>query len=92
MNDIKYTNEWLQLSRDGKFEQAQELYFSKLLPEICELFAEKYDEVLANDELLISILGPTIFSFAPIENAPLSSLIETYDPGYFVFLLPVLSR
>ena len=63
MNDIKYTREWLQLSREGKFEQAQELYFSKLLPVVCEHFKEKYSEVLAYEELLISILG---FSPEPI--------------------------
>ena len=57
MSDIKYTSEWLELSRSGKFKEAQEMYFSKLLPEISEVFAEKHDDILENEELLISILG-----------------------------------
>ena len=34
MSDLKYTKEWLELSKSGKYEEAQELYFSRLLPEI----------------------------------------------------------
>lgn len=57
MNDLKYTNEWLDLSKSGNFKEAQELYYSKLLPEITELFSSKYSDVLKEDELLISVLG-----------------------------------
>lgn len=63
MNKIKYTNEWLELSRSGNFKDAQELYFSKLLPEVSIHFASKYSDLLQNEELLISILG---FSPEPI--------------------------
>jgi hypothetical protein len=69
MSDIKYTSEWLELSRSGKFKEAQEMYFSKLLPEISEVFAEKHDDILENEELLISILG---FSPEPIIMTALS--------------------
>lgn len=63
MNEIKYTNEWLDLSRSGNFKDAQELYFSKLLPEVSLHFASRYRDLLQNEELLISILG---FSPEPI--------------------------
>lgn len=63
MSEIRYTSEWLQLSKSGAFEEAQELYFAKLLPEIIESFQERFSHVFKSEEMLISILG---FSPEPI--------------------------
>ena len=63
MSNLKYTDEWLELSRSGKHKEAQEMYFTKLLPELSEAFARKHANIIANQELLISILG---FSPEPI--------------------------
>ncbi|KYG72662.1 hypothetical protein [Roseivirga spongicola] len=63
MNEIRYTENWIQLSRSGEFEEAQELYFSKLLPEIIESFQNRFQDSFNNEDMLISILG---FSPEPI--------------------------
>ena len=63
MAEVKYLNEWLELAKTGNFEEAQQLYFDKLLPVIADAFSVKYSKLLEEDELLISILG---FSPEPI--------------------------
>lgn len=63
MAEVKYLNEWLELAKTGNFEEAQQLYFDKLLPVIADSFSVKYSKLLEEDELLISILG---FSPEPI--------------------------
>jgi hypothetical protein len=63
MKKIDHIQDWLELSNHGKFLEAQDLYNSKILPNVIELFASKYSQVLNEDELLISILG---FSPEPI--------------------------
>lgn len=63
MAEVKYLNEWLELAKSGNFEEAQQLYFDKLLPVIADAFSVKYSKLLEEDELLISILG---FSPEPI--------------------------
>lgn len=57
MDEIKYVEEWLSLSLKGKYEEAQELYFSRLLPEVVGSFSSKFKDLLEGDELLISVLG-----------------------------------
>lgn len=63
MSEIKYTNQWLQLSKSGEFEEAQALYYSKLLPEIIDSFQSRFSNSFESEDLLISILG---FSPEPI--------------------------
>jgi hypothetical protein len=57
MNKLKYTKEWLEFAKSGRFGDSTELYYDKLLPEVIERFNNEYGSVLENDELLISILG-----------------------------------
>jgi hypothetical protein len=63
MAEVKYLSEWMELAKSGNFEEAQQLYFEKLLPVIADGFSVKYSKLLQEDELLISILG---FSPEPI--------------------------
>ena len=62
-SNLKYTDEWLALAKNGKFSLAEKLYFDKLFPEIIYNFQNKYKKFFSEGEVLISMLG---FSPEPI--------------------------
>lgn len=61
--EIPYLNEWLQLSRSGNFEKAQEIYFEKLFASVIDHFKNRYNNSLPKGGMLFSVLG---FSPEPI--------------------------
>ena len=98
MAEVKYLNEWLELAKSGNFEEAQQLYFEKLLPVIEDGFSVKYSKLLQEDELLISILGfspePIILTAKAMKpknhviittglNQEVESIIESHLDGNF---------
>ena len=62
-SQLKYTEEWLSLAKQGNFKLAETLYFEKLFSEIIINFEKKYSNIFDKDEVLISMLG---FSPEPI--------------------------
>lgn len=54
---LKYKEEWLSLSKQGKFNLAEKLYYEKLFSEIILNFEKKYSNIFDKGEVLISILG-----------------------------------
>ncbi|PSK92226.1 hypothetical protein [Taibaiella chishuiensis] len=54
---IPYLNEWLELSRSGKFDKAQEIYFEKLFASVIDVFKESNANLLPKGGVLFSILG-----------------------------------
>lgn len=62
-SQIPYSQEWLELAQNGKFEKAQELYFEKLFEVVINNFREKYSNTLPQGGTLFSVLG---FSPEPI--------------------------
>ena len=54
---------WLELSHQGKVEEAREYYMASLFSQVIERFEEKYSNVIPNVDVLFSVLG---FSPEPI--------------------------
>jgi hypothetical protein len=68
---IPYLNEWLELSRSGKFDKAQEIYFEKLFASVIDTFKASNERLLPKGGILFSILGyspePIILTAKAIE-------------------------
>lgn len=68
---IPYLNEWLELSRSGKFEKAQEIYFEKLFGSVIDAFIQSNGHLLPKGGVLFSILGyspePIILTASTVE-------------------------
>lgn len=68
---IPYLNEWLELSRSGKFDKAQEIYFEKLFASVIDVFKELNKHLLPKGGVLFSLLGyspePIILTAKTIE-------------------------
>jgi len=55
--EIPYLQEWLNLSKSGSFEQAQEIYFEKLFPSVIDSFCRVNANKLPIGGTLFSMLG-----------------------------------
>jgi CRISPR-associated protein (Cas_Cas02710) len=68
---IPYLNEWLELSRSGRFDKAQEIYFEKLFASVIDVFKASNEHLLPKGGVLFSILGyspePIILTAKAIE-------------------------
>lgn len=54
---IPYLNEWLELSGNGNFEKAQEIYFEKLFASVIDQFEASNGHLISKRGILFSILG-----------------------------------
>jgi len=53
-----YIAEWKQLAETGQFQQAEEVYYDKVLPVVIEGFTTRYSSIFQEkDHTLFSILG-----------------------------------
>jgi len=70
-SSIPYLKEWLELSGNGNFEKAQEIYFEKLFGAVIEKFKISNSNLIAQGGVLFSILGyspePIILTAKAIE-------------------------
>jgi hypothetical protein len=68
---IPYLIEWLELSRSGNFEKAQEIYFEKLFAMVIEQFKSSNERLIPKGGILFSVLGyspePIILTAKAIE-------------------------
>lgn len=68
---IPYLNEWLQLSGNGNFGKAQEIYFEKLFASVIDQFKTSNGHLVSKGGILFSILGyspePIILTAKAIE-------------------------
>ena len=54
---IPYLEEWLELSKSGNFDKAQEIYFEKLFSSVIDVFCESNKAILPKHGILFSMLG-----------------------------------
>ena len=77
--EIPYLKEWLDLSGNGKFDKAHEIYFEKLFPTVIENFKQRVASEISTGGILFSILGyspePIILTAKAIE--PVKHIVFT---------------
>jgi len=76
--NIPYLNEWLELSKSGQFDKAQEIYFEKLFEVVIEKFRSDNNHRIEHGGVLFSILG-----YSP---EPIILTAKTIKPSaHFIF-------
>ncbi|QQU02121.1 hypothetical protein [Myroides odoratus] len=63
IENVEYLEEWINLSLQGSFKKAQELYYDKLFSSVIERFENEYENTIETGSILFSVLG---FSPEPI--------------------------
>ena len=89
-------NEWKELSKSGKFDEAHEFYYNELFPHVIDKFRNTYARTVDRTETLFSIIGftpePIILTQHALQPKNLVIFYTNKDEDANVKIMEVIDR